>query len=83
MNKITLSEIKAHNQRAGFHFFDRETMRFFGDTMRSFRAITKSTDGKIYVERVRAIKDGGGGVGKLYEYNPITGGIQSVQTYPH
>ena len=34
--KWTLGEIKAANKRAGKHFFDRDTLKFFGDSMSNF-----------------------------------------------
>lgn len=34
--KITKAELKARVQATGSHFFDRETMRAWGDTMANF-----------------------------------------------
>lgn len=33
---ITPADLKFEVQARGSHFFDRETMRFFGDTMRNY-----------------------------------------------
>jgi hypothetical protein len=73
----TLSEIRDANMRAGRHFFDRATMRAFGDTMRSFAV--RHIEGKVYVQRVRPMRDRDGrsmgGVGQLREFYPETGDI--------
>ena len=37
----TLAAVKAANAAAGHFFFSRETMRFFGDTMASFKVVCK------------------------------------------
>jgi hypothetical protein len=44
------ADIKSeYNSRDNGHFFDRDTMRFFGDTMRSFGVCT--IDGSRYLYR--------------------------------
>lgn len=53
------------------HFFDRKTMRFFGDTSASFGVHCE--DGAIYVVRVKSAK--GSTVGKRWRFNPETGAI--------
>ncbi len=79
-DRWTLAEIRAANERAGHCFFSRETMRFFGDTMRSF-AVRHLYD-KVYVQRVRPMRDrqgrSMGGVGKLYRFDPATGRVSSM-----
>ena len=80
IRKWTLSEIKAANERAGNYFFSRDTMKFFGDTMRSFAV--RHIDGKVYIQRVKPMYDRGGrsmgGVGDMREFNPATGTIGCV-----
>ena len=77
--RLTLSDIRAANTAAGFYFFSRDTMRAFGDTMRSFAV--RRRDGMILIERVRPMRDRDGrsmgGVGKLYRFDPATGGVNS------
>lgn len=73
----TLADIKAANESAGRYFFSRDTMRFFGDTMRSFSV--RHDGGKVYLIRVRPMRDRDGrnmgGVGQVREFNPATGDI--------
>jgi hypothetical protein len=44
---MTPSQIRAHYREDG-HFFDRKTLRFFGDTMKSFAAITHNGERYLY-----------------------------------
>lgn len=71
----TLSAIKSANDDAGRYFFSRDTMRFFGDTMRNFGVHFEG--GKIYVVRLKAGSKppAGHGVGERREFNPQTGEI--------
>lgn len=74
----TLGAVKAANEAAGHYFFSRETMRFFGDTMASFRVVCEGRD--VCLERVRAAgnaPDGAGGIGKRYTFHPETGHINA------
>ena len=81
MSKLTVAGIRAANLDAGHHFFDRETMRFFGDTVRSFA--TCEVDGKPGLRRVRPRRDRDGrslgGVGDLYSFDAVTGDVRSYQ----
>jgi hypothetical protein len=74
----TLAEIAEMNEAAGGLFFARATMRFFGDTRRSF-AVRHLPDGTVELERVRPMRDRSGrsmgGVGKRYRVNLETGAI--------
>lgn len=45
----TLSELKAANEAAGNYFFSRDTMKFFGDTMKTLGLIR--FEGKQYIYR--------------------------------
>ena len=58
----TPSTIRAASLTAGHHFFDRETMRFWGDTLASFRVICEL--GEITLERTRD--------GKRWTFHPAT-----------
>lgn len=68
-----LANIARANEDAGHFYFSRDTMRFFGDTMASFKP--RYELGKIYIERVRPNKMGQG-LGKRAEFNPDTGAIK-------
>jgi len=76
----SLATIKAANEKAGRYFFSRDTMRFFGDTMGSFRV--RCFDGKVYLQRVKPMRERDGrdmgGVGDLREFDPASGEIGSV-----
>jgi hypothetical protein len=39
--RMTVSELKYQVQATGSHWFDRKTMKFFGDTMRNFGCSSK------------------------------------------
>src|SRR5215475_5100671 len=77
----TLAQIKDKNMRAGWYFFSRDTMKFFGDTMRSFAVRHEMIDGRpvILIERVRPMHDHAGrnmgGLGDLRVFDPETGDI--------
>jgi hypothetical protein len=69
----TLADVKAANDVAGLYFFSRDTMRFFGDTMRSFAL---EFDGPaIYVRRVKRSGKGDLPAGALRLFDPATGEI--------
>jgi hypothetical protein len=74
----TLSEIKAENEAAGEYFFARNTMKFFGDTMRSFSVHHEGE--KVYLVRVRPMRMRchGGGVGDRRLFDPATGHIGAI-----
>jgi hypothetical protein len=78
-DRLTLADIKAANETAGHYFFSRDTMKFFGDTMRSFAV--RHIGGRVFVERVRAPANGPDRatgesmVGSLREFDPATGHI--------
>ena len=66
MKYLTPSDLKHKVQQTGSHFFDRETMQFFGDTMSNYsvsRHVVEITDsmGDTYqcyaLGRKRAVKD--------------------------
>ncbi len=76
----TLADTKQANTDAGGFFFSRDTMKFFGDTMRSFAV--RHAGGKVFVERVRPMRDRSGrnmgGIGDLREFNPETGDVGPI-----
>jgi hypothetical protein len=78
--KWTLTDVKYANQDAGQFFFSRQTMRFFGDTMRSFAV--RNIGGAVYVDRIRPMRDRSGrsmgGVGDRRLFDPATGHIGMV-----
>jgi hypothetical protein len=73
----TLSAIRQRHEQAGLYFFTRDTMRHFGDTMKSFSV--HCAEGKIYIVRVKAMRDSDGrnmgGIGDKRLFNPETGRI--------
>lgn len=75
----TLAAIKRANEAAGHYFFSRDAMRFFGDTMASFKAVCEGRD--VYVERTRKAANAETGsaatVGGRYTFHPDTGHINA------
>lgn len=69
----TLAAVKRANEAAGHYFFSPDTMRFFGDTMASFKVVCEGRD--VCLERVRAA--GAGGIGKRYTFHPDAGHINA------
>ena len=58
INKMRPSDIRANYDPRGY-FFDRDTMRFFGDTMASFGAYTDDSGNRI-MYRKKTLKGGPG-----------------------
>jgi hypothetical protein len=81
-DRLTLSDVKAANEAAGRYFFSRDTMRFFGDTIKSFAV--RHIGGRVFVERTRAPAnapspaDARAMIGELREFDPATGEIGLV-----
>ena len=74
----TLREIAAVNEAGGYYFFSPGAMRFFGDTMASFKVVHK--DGRVFVQRVKPAHNAPRGVAmdtRLREFFPDTGRIGS------
>lgn len=70
---MTIHEIKHRTQETAPYFFSRDTMRFFGQTMRSFRVI-KQEDGRYLI--TAPIRSGADIVGHTVRYfNPVTNKI--------
>lgn len=57
---MTPSELKRHVENAGHdsHFFDRASMRFFGDTMRNYGCCWSDRYGCWELYRKRPVKHG-------------------------
>lgn len=70
--KWTKAGIRAANERAGYYFFNRKTMRFFGQTMKDFKVINRK-DGRVVV--YAPLKYGGVTVG---EFIPKTGNVRPL-----
>jgi len=68
---MTISDIKRLTAETSPHFFDRKSLRFFGQTMRSFRVV-KQSDGRYLISA--PMKDSNGVfVGQTIRYfNPKT-----------
>ena len=49
MRKPTIYEIKKRTAKTAPYFFTRDTLRFFGQTLRDFRVI-RETDGRFKIE---------------------------------
>jgi len=45
---MTISEIKSKTLRKAPYFFDRKTLKFFGQTMSSFKVV-KSKSGRVFI----------------------------------
>lgn len=73
MKKPSISEIRAHNQREGFHTFDRKTLGFFGETMKNYRVGDVLPDGMVEVHR-----SGGKAGNATFHYNPATGEVRKA-----
>lgn len=76
----SIAEIAEHNSRTGGHYFDKDTLRFFGQRRGDFRARTLK-DGRIivyaYTHRRWDNIGFGGKPSSLAEYNPTTGEIRT------
>lgn len=71
-----LANIARLNEDSGMYFFSRDTMRFFGDTMASFKPVYR--EGLIYIQRVKAPRNAPAGYRwnpELRPFDPETGAI--------
>lgn len=79
--KPTIAEIAAHNERIGGHYFDRATLRFFGQMRRDFR-VKRLDDGRIIVYAYAHRKwdiSFRGRPSSLAEYNPSSGEVDTPE----
>jgi hypothetical protein len=73
---MTIYEIKERTKETAPYFFDRKTMRFFGQTMRSFK-VYKQDDGKFLI----VAGSGKNWEGKHYTkrlFNPVTNELEHI-----
>ncbi len=69
---MTIYEIKRLTQETSPYYFTTKTMKFFGQTLRSF-SVRKQTDGRYYISAPMIDRFTGRLVGKTERYfNPIT-----------
>lgn len=62
----TLAQIRAKHMLCGGHFFGRGSLKFFNQTMKSFKVVRDGT--KVYVEARRTRE-------YRWRYNPVTGAL--------
>lgn len=77
MKPLTMSEIRQNNIDAGFHTFDRKTLRFFGETMANWKAGPLQPNGMQLIYRT-----GGKAGNKTMLYNPVTHRVTAKQEEP-
>ena len=73
---MTISEIKRRTQETSPYFFSKDTMRFFGQTMRSF-TVEKQDDGRYKIQA--PMRDGNGrhmGLTVRY-FNPVNNQLEN------
>lgn len=79
---MTIYEIKERTEETQPYFFERKTLKFFGQTMKDFK-VYKQDDGRFLI--TAPIRSGGKIVGNTERYfNPETNKLESVsfkQTY--
>ena len=79
--RFTIQEIKRINIESGGHFFDRDTMRGFGNTMKDFRVIhinPTHEDQEIYIRAHNHNAPEGTDPIVYYQFDPATGRITRV-----
>ena len=73
---MTIYEIKRLSENTSPYFFVSKTMRFFGQTMRSFSVI-KQKDGRFYISAPMLDKSTGRIMGKTERFfNPINNELE-------
>jgi hypothetical protein len=73
----TVADIAAANERAGGHYFDRATLRFFGQTRGSFRVYQGG--GRVFVFSTAHRRWDYPGLSSFAEFNAETGRIDGVE----
>ena len=72
MKKLTIYDIKRETEETAPYFFDRKTMRFFGQTMRSF-SVVRQSDGRIKISAPHLDRFTGKKIGETIRFfNPVT-----------
>ncbi len=73
---MTPSELKAKVEETGSHFFNRKTMKFFGDTMRNFAVSgpmeIETHDGKRVAYQLRRRKPVKSGICRSHYFDSET-----------
>jgi hypothetical protein len=75
MTASVLKQLYERNNPNG-HFFDRGTMRFFGDTMRNFGVLDGGTVKTVTEKGIEDV-----GVWELYRKRPVNGGLHGFCRY--
>lgn len=75
----TIAEIAAHNKEVGMHYFDNDTLRFFGQHLSDF-SVKRLKDGRIvvYAYAHRGWDLGKDGIVSLAIYDEETGHTHSL-----
>jgi protein associated with RNAse G/E len=74
---MTIYDIKERTKKTAPYFFDRKTMKFFGQTMRDFK-VYKQKDGKYLI----VAESGSNWTEKHYTkrlFNPVTNILEMVR----
>jgi hypothetical protein len=74
---MTISEIKNRTLETSPHFFTRKTLKFFGQTMRSFK-VYKQTDGRYLITAPMIDRDGIKVGNTQRFFNPLTNTLEST-----
>ena len=72
--RLTIYDIKYLLSESNPHFFSRETMKFFGQTMKDFKAY-KQEDGRYFITAPRRIDGKTNGRTEMY-FNPKTNSLE-------
>jgi hypothetical protein len=73
---MTISEIKRRTQETSPYFFSKDTMRFFGQTMRSF-SVRKQDDGRYKISAPMR-NSSGETMGETVRYfNPVNNQLEN------
>lgn len=75
---MTIYEIKERTSKTSPYFFTRETLRFFGQTMRSF-SVRKQSDGKYLISAPMVDRFTGKKMGDTKRlFNPETNELEFI-----
>ncbi|MEI7792800.1 MAG: hypothetical protein WCI57_04925 [Candidatus Berkelbacteria bacterium] len=76
MKTLTIYDIKRFSEDASPYFFDRKTLKFFGQTMKDFK-VYKQTDGRYLITAPMFDRFTGKQVGTTTRYfNPINNKLE-------
>ena len=75
---MTIHDIKRLSEAKSPYFFTTKTLKFFGQTMRSF-SVKKQIDGKYYISAPMRDRNTGKIIGTTERYfNPVTNELEHV-----